>query len=658
MGIASDIIIIVIAALLGGLAARLLKQPLILGYIMAGLLVGPFNPVVKLHNVHEIEMLAEIGVALLLFALGLEFSLKELMPVKKIALIGTPIQIILTMAFGFGLGILLGWDYNKSIWLGGLISVSSTMVILKTLSNQGLMGTLSSRVMIGMLIVQDLAVVPLMIILPEMNDIEKGLPVLGLAALKAAGFLAAMIILGTRLIPLILKYVVSLQSREFFLLTITAIGLGIGFGTYQFGLSFAFGAFIAGMVMSESDYGYQALNDIIPLRDIFGVLFFTSVGMLLDPIFLMKNIKLILLLVLAVTLGKGIIMGTLSRIFGYGNVIPLALAFTMFQIGEFSFVIARLGLNTGSIDRDLYSLTLSTAISTMLITPVLSGLTTPAYSFMKKRFKKEVLQSVNIPETGLLEHVVIAGGGQMSRHIASILEKLKISFIIIEDNYRSFEKAKKAGYPVIFGDASQEIVLEAAEVANAKLLVNTISSMLLSTEIVKNVKEINPDLHIVSQALNREHMDELYAQGVYEVVQPELEAGLELTRQALLHLELPVIMIHELTDTLRKEHYAQDGEKDEAYRALAQLNQTSQCVAVTWLPIEDESRAIGKSLDALQIRQKTGLSVIAVLRGAELTTNPDPEFIFQAHDLIAVIPGFNDLIEMRSIISKKIQNQA
>jgi len=650
MGIAADIIIIVIAALLGGFTARLLKQPLILGYILAGLFVGPFTPGITVHNAHEIEMLAEIGVALLLFALGLEFSLKELMPVKKIALIGTPIQIILTMAFGFGIGQFLGWDFNKSIWLGGLISVSSTMVILKTLSNQGLMGTLSSRVMIGMLIVQDLAVVPLMIILPQMNDIEKGLPILGLAALKAAGFLIVMVFMGTRLIPLILKYVVSLQSREFFLLTITAIGLGIGYGTYQFGLSFAFGAFIAGMVMSESDYGYQALNDIIPLRDIFGVLFFTSVGMLLDPIFLINNIKLILLLVLAVAVGKGIIMGTLSRIFGYGNVIPLALAFTMFQIGEFSFVIARLGLNTGSIDRELYSLTLSTAISTMLITPVLSGLTNPLYSFIKKKFKKEALQSVNIPETGLMNHVVIAGGGQTGRHIASILCRLEISFIIIEDNYRSFEKVKKAGYPVIFGDASQEIVLEAAEIENAKLLVNTISSMHLSTEIVTQIRKINPDLHIVSRAVNKEHMDELYSLGVYEVVQPELETGLELARQSLLHLELPVIMIHELTDSLRKEHYSQNG-SDEAYNALAHLNQTSQCVAVTWLPIENGSKAIGKTIGELQIRKKTGLSIIAVLRGQDLTANPDPDYLFQADDLIAVIPGYNDLKDMREIIS-------
>ena len=373
MGIAGDIIIIVIAALLGGLIAQALKQPLILGYILAGVAVGPFTGGVTVADVHNIEKLAEIGVALLLFALGLEFSLRELRPVRSIAVIGTPIQIVLTTAFGYGIGRWLGWDWVSSLWFGALISLSSTMVILKTLESQGMIGTLSSRVMIGMLIVQDLAIVPMLIILPQLSDPRLGLSALVVAAVKAAIFLALMIFLGTRIIPRVMKYVARWNSRELFLVTTTAIGLGIGFGTYLFGLSFAFGAFVAGMLLSESDFGYQALSDIIPLRDIFGLLFFTSIGMLLDPQFLWNHLGLVMTLVLIVMLGKGLIFASLSRLFRYRNVIPLATGLGLSQVGEFSFVLGRVGVETQSISPAFYSQVLTVTVVTMLLTPLISG---------------------------------------------------------------------------------------------------------------------------------------------------------------------------------------------------------------------------------------------------------------------------------------------
>ena len=225
---------------------------------------------------------------------------------------------------------------EKILWLGALISLSSTMVILKTLMNQGWLGTLSIKVMIGMLIVQDLAVVPMMIILPQLNNPSVGLPILGFAALKAVAFIIAMILLGTRLLPLLMAHIAKLGSQDLFLLAITAIGLGVGYATHVIGLSFAFGAFVAGMVLSESDYGHQAFSDIIPLRDLFGLLFFTSVGMLLDPKFLFDHIGQVVFLVLAVSIGKGLIFAAISRIFKYRNVIPLAAGLGLFQIGEFS----------------------------------------------------------------------------------------------------------------------------------------------------------------------------------------------------------------------------------------------------------------------------------------------------------------------------------
>ncbi|HXF63365.1 MAG TPA: cation:proton antiporter, partial [Caldilineaceae bacterium] len=347
MGIAADIAIIVVAALAGAYIAQKLRQPLILGYILAGIVVGPYTGGIKVTEIHDIELLAEIGVALLLFALGIEFSLKELQPVRQIALIGTPLQIVLTIALGAGVGYMFGWRWIDSIWFGALISLSSTMVALKTLMSQGRMGTLSSRVMIGMLIVQDLAVIPMLIILPELGNLEAGLRILGWAAVRAVIFLAAMVFIGIKVIPPLMAYIVRRASREFFLLAVVSLGLGVGYATYLVGLSFAFGAFVAGLVLSESEYSHQALSDIIPLRELFSLLFFVSVGMLLDPAFLFENWGRVLVVVALVALVKGTIFAGIARLFGYRNVVPLAVGLGLFQVGEFSFVLARVGLRTG-----------------------------------------------------------------------------------------------------------------------------------------------------------------------------------------------------------------------------------------------------------------------------------------------------------------------
>ncbi len=643
MGIATDIVIIVIAALVGGFFANLLKQPLIIGYLLVGVLIGPYTPGIHVSNTHDIEMLAEIGVALLLFALGLQFSLKELKPVRKIALIGTPIQLILTIAYGYLIGQLFGWEWKPSLWLGALISLSSTMVVLKTMMSRGLMGTLSSRVMIGILIVQDIAIVPLMIILPQLNDLRAGAAVLGLAALKAALFLILMIFLGTKLIPRLVRYIVSWNSREFFLLTVTAIGLGVGYGTHLFGLPFAFGAFVAGMVLSQSDYVHQALADIIPLRDIFGLLFFTSAGMLLNPAFLLSHLQMVVVVILLVLLGKGVIFWILSRLFGYGNVIPIAVGLSLCQVGEFSFVLARVGLNSGSIDTELYSIILNTAVVTMFLTPLLATLTVPLYNLKKSWFKTDALQTVNLPQSGFRDHVIIVGIGQVGRTITGILHRLKQDFVAVELDNRKLEEAKVEGIPVIYGDASQSLVLEAAQVSDARLLIITIDSAPVSNSIVNQVRNLHPQLTVVARATSVDHMLELHRRGVYEVVQPELEASLELTRQALLHLNISLRKVHDFADVVRKELYAPLYSTDEYYRTISQLKTASRGLDLHWVSIPKASHIIGSAIGALRIRSETGVTIVAVIREGQFHSNPGPEFEFERNDLVGLIGEFQQL---------------
>lgn len=637
MGLATDIILIVVTAFFCGLIVQRMGQPLILGYIVAGILLGPHTGGYTVSDIHDIELLSEIGIALLLFALGLEFSLKDLKPVKKVALIGTPLQMGLTILLGYWAGQLMGLDWKASLWLGSLVSFSSTMVLLKTLMNQGWMGTLSSKVMIGMLIVQDLAVVPLMVILPELNDPVLGVPKLGFAALKAVGFLVGMIVLGTRLLPWLMSHIAKLGSRELFLLAIAAIGLGVGYLTYLAGLSFAFGAFVAGMVLSESDYGHQALSDIIPLRDIFGLLFFTSVGMLFDPGFLIDNFWAVLWLLGVVCLGKGAIFAVVSVIFRYRNVVPLAVALGLFQVGEFSFVLAKLGVSTGSISQDIYSMILTVAILSMALTPIISGQTARFYSLRKRWFKHEPLESTNIPETGLRGHAVILGGGRVGLQVAKILQRLNTPHVVVELDHRRFEEAKKLGHPAVFGDASQEIVLEAAEINTASLLIVTVPDLVTTRSIIQMARKHNEGLEIVARSNTAESFQTMKELGVSEAVLPEVEAGLEVARQSLLLLKFSPMETHRHTDRVRQELYSVLSETSENYRELTQFRGAEQQFDLQWIKLTPESRLVNRTIADNHVRKETGASIVGIVRDGTLQTNPSATDLLLPDDLVAII---------------------
>jgi len=415
------------------------------------------------------------------------------------------------------------------------------------------MGTLSSRVMIGVLIVQDLAVVPMLIILPQLNNVQDGMAILLLAAVKAAIFLTVMILVGTKIIPRLMRYIANWNSRELFLITTTTIGLGIGYATYIFGLSFAFGAFVAGMLLSQSDYGYQALSDIIPLRDVFSLMFFTTIGMLLDIRFLLANWEIILLLVGLVMLGKAVILAVLSRVFGYHNVIPLAMGLGLSQVGEFSFILGRVGISTKSITGEFYTMVLTMTIVTMLLTPFISGLTTPLYAMARRWMKPLKLEPLNFPSKGLKDHIVIAGGGRVGMYVANVLQQKNIPFVILEYNSRRVHEVRKSGFPIIFGDAAKTIILEAADLKRAKLLLITTPVAVISLGIVAHAQRINPGIRIIARAEGEEQMKALYTKGVTYVVQPEFEASLEIVNQTLLNLGIPAEQFKTFTEDARQE---------------------------------------------------------------------------------------------------------
>jgi monovalent cation:H+ antiporter-2, CPA2 family len=638
MELVGDLALVLVVALAGGFLAQRVGQPLIVGYILAGVVIGPFTGGPTVANVHDIGQLAELGVALLLFSLGLELSFRELKPVRAVALGGAAVQIALTIALGTALGFGLGWEWRVALWFGCLISLSSTMVALKTIQAQGRLGTLSSRVMLGILVVQDLAVVPLMIVLPELSDPEGGLAKVGIAALRATVLLGVIVLFSTRVVPRVMAWVARWNSRELFFLSTITLAVGVGYVGFLFGLSMALGAFVAGLVVNESEYAHQALSDVVPLRDLFGMLFFVSVGMLLDPAVLTQQLGVLALVVLAVVVGKAAILATVVRAFGYWNVVPLAVGLTLFQVGEFAFVLARVGLSSGAISNDVYSLALNTAIVTMSLTPALSALVPVLYNRLWPRRARETFEAINLPTSGLSGHVIVAGSGRVGRSIAEALSHLTLPFVLIESDDRRVQQARVAGFPVIYGDASQIVVLEAGGVHNARAVLITVPAFADVRNIVSAARHAKPDVPIIARADGIEAVRALYAVGIQEVTSPEFEAAIEMTRQALMYFNVPAHDVLRVASAIRHERYDMNSASGASGLAImAQIGEIARQLEFTWVGVVPDSAFDGRTLDALRIRSTIGASIVAIIRDNALVANPDGQARLQAGDLVALL---------------------
>jgi monovalent cation:H+ antiporter-2, CPA2 family len=560
MGIAADFVLIVVAGLAGGIVARALGLPLLVGYVAAGVAVGPHTAGPTITNVEDIEVLAEIGVALLLFALGLEVSFRDLRAVQRIALIGGPIQVVVTAAFGTWLGqSVAGMPLNDAIWFGAMISLSSTMVVLKTLAATGTLSTLASRVMIGLLVVQDLAVVPILIVLPQLGATDGVGGRLLQATLVASGFLLVMVLVGTRLLPMMLRRVVGWGSRELFLVAVVAAGVGVGAIAQQLGLSFAIGAFIAGVILSESELSHQALSDVGPLRDIFGLLFFVSVGMLFDPAFVIAHAGQVALLVVAIVAGKSLIFGVLARGFGYRNMAPSIIGLGLSQIGEFSFVLARTGRAGNFITKDTYDLALTCTVLSMALSPlVFPGLLPAARALARRLRPPSPAADMPLPRTTLENHVVVAGFGRTGRAVVDALQASSLPYLIVEMHHETLARPLEQGVPVIWGDIGREDILQAAGIPQARMLVMAVPEWHAIRLGIEHARRMNPRLYVVARATAAGHVDDLRALRVDAVVQPEFEGGIEMVRRALAQCERSDDEIERLTEELRRALYQPD----------------------------------------------------------------------------------------------------
>ncbi|MBQ7568582.1 cation:proton antiporter [bacterium] len=557
MGIAEDIVIIAVASLVCGIVAQKLRLPIMLGYIIAGMIVGPYTDGPSITHIHDVETLADIGIALLLFTVGLEFPLEKLSAVKKIALLGTPLQMLLCIGFGLIVGQCFDWNFVSSLWFGCLISVSSTMVVLRVLSDRGLNGTLSSQVMTAILIMQDLLVIPMMIILPQLQNLHGQLTQMLINLSGSLLWVAFLFIIGSRWLPSILTRVAASRSQELFMVTVLAMGLGMGYITYLNGLSFAFGAFLAGIILSRTDYSHEVMSVITPLRDLFSLLFFASVGVMIEPGFIASHWIMLLTLLMVVFLGKALIMGLTTRLFGYVNIMPLAVGLYMFPIGEFAFVLARLGKSSNGLNNELYMTIVTIAAVSMTLTPLVSELISPIYSFWRKYFPHATSTVVNkMPVSRVMKHhIIIIGYGRVGRSICTAIKGRNSNIIVIEQHPSRITQAKQDGFNVIGGNAASDTILQAANIPVARCIMLTIPDRSNSNYILRKIRRNYPKITICARATSMEHLRELRFYGVSSAVVPEEEASLSMIREAMLLSNYSKDIADKVVSYLRSQNY-------------------------------------------------------------------------------------------------------
>ena len=561
LGTLGDLALALAAALVAGGIAFRLGQPVLIGYLLAGTVIGPYA-LGLVRDVDSVQSLADIGVAFLMFVLAVEFPLGQLRRVQAIAIVGGGAQVVLTIAVGLAIGLSMALNLAQAAFFGSIIALSSTTVVLKILSDRDELDTLYGRIMTGLLIIQDLSVVPMMVILPTLAEPRGAIAVdLLIAVAKAALVLVVVLYLGIRLLPKALLRVAATQSHELFLLAVVALILGTAIIAYLMGLSLAFGAFISGLVVSESYLSHEILAELRPLRDLFATLFFVSVGMLINPAFVLANAAVVVLVVLAVVVVKFLLCTAITLSFRYPGRVAVLVGLGLIQIGEFSFVLARLGVERGMLTDFLYSLTLSTALVTILFTPgslrmenVVSSLLSRIPMLARSFEEPPAL----IPKEGVeapSQHVVICGYGRVGRILGRVLAARKFKYFVIDYDPHVVEYLRSRGVSALYGDASHLPVLAQANLGKARALVLSIPDPIVAELAIGNALRINPRLDIIVRAHRDWAIRLLRTAGATEIVQPEFEAGLEMVYHTLRRFGISSIEIRALLAHLREEYY-------------------------------------------------------------------------------------------------------
>lgn len=644
-----DLLIILSLATVVVFIFKRLKLPAILGFILTGTLAGP-HVLGWVGASHEVEITSEIGIILLLFVIGIEFSIKQLAAIKKTVFLGGFLQVFLTVLFTTGIFTLLDYSWQESVFIGFLFSLSSTAIVLKMLQEQKAISKPHGRMVLGVLIFQDIIVVPMMLFTPiiagEAGDAGEALMAL---TIKFLILIVLTYVLARYVVPRLLHEIAKTRSRELFILATVVICFAVAWLTDMAGLSPALGAFLAGLIISESEYSHQATGVILPFRELFTGLFFVSIGMLLNVEFLVDHLVFILLLVVLVMIGKAVIAAVAARILSYSLKASLLTAFSIFQVGEFAFILSEYGLEYNLLGEVKYQYFLAVSILSMAVTPfVIGGSNALADRLLKagnkiapRRLKNASDVEVNEQVEELQDHLIIIGFGLNGQNVARAARYSDIPFIAAEMNPDTVKKFKAEGVPIIFGEASQPHILHTLNIEEARVVVIAISDAEATKSILREAREINDKVHIIIRTRYVKGIDELIELGADEVIPEEFETSIEIFSRTMHKFLVPLDHIEHLADKIRSDNYTMlrpgsfiKAQKDDVIPRL-----DIECVRVS----REGGAVEGRTVIKAQIRERFNVSIVALMRGNELISNITPEIKIKRDDLLYVTGKKHDI---------------
>jgi CPA2 family monovalent cation:H+ antiporter-2 len=619
-----DLAIVLVAAVLGAAAAWLTRQPLILGYVVGGLLVGPFTPGPTVSDLHTFELFAEIGVVLLMFSIGMEFSLTDLLRVKWVALVGGPIGILLSTLLGVAVAAMMGWSYLQGGIVGVVISVASTMVLARLLIDQGELHTRHGRVMIGITLVEDLAVVVLTVLLPEVGALS-GEGIVGIASAigRAALVLVPFAYLAAKVVPRLMTRVARTQNDELFLIVALSIGLGTAALTQAVGLSLALGAFLGGLLLGNSDYWHEALARLLPLRDVFVALFFVTVGALVNPSNVLENLPLLGVMLVLIVVGKLFIWTAVVLLFGYAMSTALLVAAGLTQIGEFSYILVQVARDAGHVGSDVYNATLTASLLSILINAPLAR-HAPRWLTALGLLDARGATASRVPaEAERHGHVVLCGFGRVGSAVGEALATFGLRYTVIERDPDVVKGLIARGVPAIYGDAGRRGTLDRAGVREAALIIVALPDVEHARLAVRATRALNEQAPVLVRAHGRAESDALRRDGASEIIQPELEAAGTLIRHALARLQLPkslaLAYLERFRDAMESAQAPPPGSE-----TMPEVRE----VAVAGDGVADQS------LRQSRIRERFGVTVVAVVKAGDVILNPPPDTMLRPGDRV------------------------
>lgn len=648
----SDIVWIFGLATLVILLFMRFKIPTIIGFLFTGALAGPYGLSLVTAST-TVEALSEIGVILLLFVIGMEFSLKSLLTIKKAVFIGGSLQVFLTILATTFIAHFFGFDWNVAVFLGFLFSLSSTAIVLKMLQEAGQVNTISGRTTLAILIFQDVVIVPLMLFTPMLAGQSDNIALsLLIMAGKGIGVIIVTFLSAKYLIPSLLFRIAKTRNEELFLLSIIVICFAVAYLTSLLGLSLALGAFLAGLIISESDYSHHATGKILPFREVFLSFFFVSVGMLFDIGFLFSNILVILGLTVLTFLVKFIIVALSVRTIGQGFKEAFIVGFSIFQIGEFSLLLAKEGMRYELLDPTTYQFFLAVSILTMAVTPfLLKKRETLSNKILKnllpdkfnQKFKeKDVPQSITF-EKGLKDHLVIIGFGLNGHNLAKAAKSANIPYVIIEMNPVTVRKESANGEPIIFGDASNESVLRHINIHKARVAVIAISSATATKRIISNIRYMTTNPYIIVRTRYVNEMEENHKLGADEVIPEEFETSIEIFTRVLGKYLVSRHDIEHFTEEVRSFNYEMFRKPSDAAKGKLKID-LPEINLVAFKVEKDSGKFINTPLKEVKLRELVGVNIVAIKRGEKTYSEINGDMKLKLGDLVYVVGKSESLL--------------